>query len=97
MSISVKRQELWCTVRDMRLSKCSIIIINCIKRSTARFESCHLDERYHVIDISDSNSNKIFNTTTNCDFLLLTDNTNVASIKATNHVLLELSNTVTST
>ena len=27
MSISVKRQELWCTVRDMRLSKCSIIII----------------------------------------------------------------------
>ena len=27
MSISVKRHELWCTVRDMRLSKCSIIII----------------------------------------------------------------------
>ena len=28
MSISVKRHELWCTVRDMRLSKCSIIIIH---------------------------------------------------------------------
>ena len=27
MSNSVKRHELWCTVRDMRLSKCSIIII----------------------------------------------------------------------
>ena len=27
MSISVKRHKLWCTVRDMRLSKCSIIII----------------------------------------------------------------------
>ena len=27
MSISVKRHELWCTVRDMRLSKCSIMII----------------------------------------------------------------------
>ena len=25
--ISVKRHKLWCTVRDMRLSKCSIIII----------------------------------------------------------------------
>ena len=27
MSISAKRHELWCTVRDMRLSKRSIIII----------------------------------------------------------------------
>ena len=27
MSISVKRHELWCTVRDMRLSKCLIIMI----------------------------------------------------------------------
>ena len=27
MSISVKRHEPWCTVRDMRLIKCSIIII----------------------------------------------------------------------
>ena len=27
ISISVMRHELWCTVRDMRLSKCSIIII----------------------------------------------------------------------
>ena len=27
MSISVRRHEIWCTVRDMRLSKCSIIII----------------------------------------------------------------------
>ena len=28
MSIGAKRHELWCTDRDMRLSKCSIIIIN---------------------------------------------------------------------
>ena len=28
MSISVRRHKLWCTVRDMRLSKCSIIIIS---------------------------------------------------------------------
>ena len=27
MSISVTRHKLWCTVRDMRLGKCSIIII----------------------------------------------------------------------
>ena len=27
MSISIIRHELWCTVRDMRLSKCSIINI----------------------------------------------------------------------
>ena len=27
MSISVKRHEVWCTFRDMRLSKGSIIII----------------------------------------------------------------------
>ena len=27
MSISVKQHELWCTVRDICLSKCSIIII----------------------------------------------------------------------
>ena len=27
MLISVKRHELWCTVEDIRLSKCSIIII----------------------------------------------------------------------
>ena len=27
MSISVMRHDLWCTVRDMRLSKCSITII----------------------------------------------------------------------
>ena len=27
MSIIVMQHELWCTVRDMRLSKCSIIII----------------------------------------------------------------------
>ena len=26
ISSSVKRHELWCTVRDMRLSKCSIIV-----------------------------------------------------------------------
>ena len=26
MSISVKRHELWCTVRDMPLGKCSIIM-----------------------------------------------------------------------
>ena len=26
MSTSVKRHELWCTVGDMQLSKCSIII-----------------------------------------------------------------------
>ena len=26
MSISVRRHELWCTARDMRLGKCSIII-----------------------------------------------------------------------
>ena len=28
MSISVKRNELWCTIRDMRFSKCSIIIMS---------------------------------------------------------------------
>ena len=28
MSISVWQHELWCTVRDMRLGNCSIIIIN---------------------------------------------------------------------
>ena len=27
MSIGVIRHKLWCTLRDMRLSKCSIIII----------------------------------------------------------------------
>ena len=27
ISISVKRHKLWCTVRDMRLNKCSIIIL----------------------------------------------------------------------
>ena len=27
MSIGVNRHKLWCTVRDMHLSKCSIIII----------------------------------------------------------------------
>ena len=27
MSVSVRRHELWCTVRDLRLGKCSIIII----------------------------------------------------------------------
>ena len=28
MSNSVRQHKLWCTVRDMHLSKCSIIIIN---------------------------------------------------------------------
>ena len=33
MSISVMWHELWCTVRDMRLCKCSIIIILLMLRS----------------------------------------------------------------
>ena len=39
MSISVKRYELSCTVRDMRLSKCSIIII---KDMWKQFHECDL-------------------------------------------------------
>ena len=33
MSISVKRHKLWCTVRYMRLGKCSIIIIMMISNN----------------------------------------------------------------
>ena len=38
MSISVKRHDLWCTVRHMRLGKCSIIII-VIKKTLTTFIS----------------------------------------------------------
>ena len=40
ISISVKRHDLWCTVRDMRLCKCSIIIIRLIVHTTSLSNHC---------------------------------------------------------
>ena len=46
MSISVRLHELWCTVRDMRLCKCSIIIIDhsikyiCVELNIAILKTC---------------------------------------------------------
>ena len=59
MSISVKRHELWCTVRDMRLSNCSIIII-CMffwfvaNQRSIHYLLCGFDETFFIVYLANN-------------------------------------------